>query len=193
MSHDGILSQILEEHGETLSRVREESSAAILAAGEAILNALREGNTIFVCGNGGSAADAQHFAAELTGLFQSRTRRALPGLALTVDTSALTSIANDFGYEHVFARQLEGLARPGDVLVGISTSGRSGNVIEAMNRAAELGVVCIGLCGADPSAMAPFGGPVVTIPTRSTARIQEMHIMVIHTWCAMVDAEFSKG
>lgn len=191
MSHDGILSQIIEEHGETLARVREEAAPAILAAGEAIVNALREGNTIFVCGNGGSAADAQHFAAELTGLFQSRHRRALPGIALTVDSSALTSIANDFGYEQVFARQLEGLARPGDVLVGISTSGRSGNVIEAMNRAATLGVVCIGLCGADPSAMAPFGGPVVAIPARTTARVQEMHIMVIHSWCSMVDAAFA--
>jgi D-sedoheptulose 7-phosphate isomerase len=190
---DELLQQIMDDHAELLGRVREQSAATITAAGRVILTALEQGNTVFVCGNGGSAADAQHFAAELVGLFDSRRRRALPGIALTVDASALTSISNDFGYEQVFARQLEGLARPGDVLIGITTSGRSKNVLAAMEKAYELGVVGVGLAGADPSALAPYCAEVVSIPHDKTARIQEMHIMVIHAWCKMVDEKFARA
>ncbi len=184
------LDEILAEHEALAQRVRAECAESILAAGSTIVRALAEGNTVFVCGNGGSAADAQHFAAELTGLFLDRKRRALPGIALTTDTSALTSIANDLGFEQVFARQLEGLARAGDILVGITTSGRSRNVITAMERGFGIGVTCIGLCGADGSAMAPFASNVVAIPSTTTARVQEMHILAIHAWCQMVDEAF---
>lgn len=184
------LEQVWADHGELLARTRESSLASIQASGDVIVRALREGNTIFVCGNGGSAADSQHFAAELVGRFEVKNRGALPGIALTVDSSALTAIANDFGYENVFARQLQGLARPGDVLVGITTSGRSGNVLRAMEAAQQLGVIGVGLCGEDGSALASFCEQVVAIPSRQTARIQEMHITVIHSWCAMADAAF---
>ena len=186
-----MIDEILEEHGDVLQKMNI-VAPVIRASGEAIIAALREGGTVFACGNGGSAADAQHFCAELVGLFASRKRRALPGLALTVDSSALTSISNDFGYEQVFARQLEGLARPGDVIVGISTSGRSGNVMAALEKGHELGVTGIGLCGGDPSAMAPYCSQVVAIPSRKTARIQEMHILAIHAWCQIIDAEFAE-
>ncbi len=186
-----MIDEILEEHGDVLQKMNI-VAPVIRASGEAIIAALREGGTVFACGNGGSAADAQHFCAELVGLFASRKRRALPGLALTVDSSALTSISNDFGYEQVFARQLEGLARPGDVIVGISTSGRSGNVMAALEKGHELGVTGIGLCGEDPSAMAPYCSQVVSIPSRKTARIQEMHILAIHAWCQIIDAEFAE-
>ncbi|MBI1292998.1 SIS domain-containing protein [bacterium] len=167
-----------------------EQQQPIVAAVEAMIAALEAGGTIFICGNGGSAADAQHFAAELTGRFFIKDRRALPGIALTTDTSALTAIANDYGYHQVFSRQIEALGRPGDVLVGISTSGRSANVLEAMDKAYALGMQCIGLVGNDGSAMAPYSRAVVTVPHRLTARVQEMHITVIHTWCQLIDQHF---
>ena len=176
-----------------MAQTRQACSDSIAAAGETLIHALGQGNAVFVCGNGGSAADAQHFAAELVGRFVSKTRRPLPACALTVDSSALTSISNDYGYDQVFARQIEALARPGDILVGISTSGRSGNVLAAMEKAYQLGVTCIGLAGTDGSAMAPYCAQVVAIPHTETARIQEMHITIIHAWCQMVDGQFGSA
>ena len=182
---------IFRTHAELAERTRGECGPTIAAAAATLIGALREGATVFVCGNGGSAADAQHFAAELVGRFLSKTRRPLPAIALTVDTSALTSIGNDFGYQHIFSRQLEALARPGDVLVGLTTSGRSANVLAAMESAYKIGVTGIGLCGSDGSALAPYCTQVIAIPHAETARVQEMHIATIHAWCQLIDEAFA--
>jgi D-sedoheptulose 7-phosphate isomerase len=154
---------------------------------------LRGGHRIFLCGNGGSAADAQHIAAEMVCRFETQ-RRALPAIALTTDTSALTAIGNDLGYDQVFARQVEALARPGDVLIGLSTSGNSRNVIAAVQQAKEMGVATLGLLGGVGDRR---GGELLNlvdyallVPSDTTARIQECHILVGHIWCAMVDAAF---
>lgn len=182
---------IFDRHARLLESTREECFEAIVATGRLLVETIRSGGIVFVCGNGGSAADAQHFAAELTGQFFHKRRRGLPAVALTTDSSALTSIANDLGYHNVFARQVEALGRTGDVLVGITTSGRSGNVLAAFDVAYARGLGCVALVGADASAVAPYCSRPIAIPSRETARIQEMHILVIHTWCAMIDEAFA--
>ncbi len=156
---------------------------------QAWVQALTAGNKILFCGNGGSAADAQHLAAELVGRYQ-RDRLALPGLALTVDTSALTAISNDFGFEEVFARQLRGLARAGDVLIGLSTSGNSPNVVKALAQAQEMGVITAAFTGNTPSKMHAFADFVVAVPSDQTNHIQEMHIAIGHWLCEQVDAHY---
>jgi D-sedoheptulose 7-phosphate isomerase len=141
------------------------------------------------CGNGGSAADAQHFAAELVNRFE-RERAPLAGLALTTDTSNLTSIANDYAYEQVFAKQVRALGRRGDVLIAISTSGNSRNVIEAMRAASELGIRSIALTGNGGGKMAALLGEQdvhVCVPHKSTARIQEVHLLTLHCLCDLID------
>lgn len=159
------------------------------AIGQRLLTALRAGGKVLLCGNGGSAADAQHVAAELVGRF-AHVRRGLPAIALTTDSSALTSIGNDFGFDHVFARQVEALARKGDVLIGISTSGNSRNVIEAVKMARKLGVTTIGLLGGSGGALKDLVDYVLIVPSHDTPRIQECHILIGHIWCAMIDEAF---
>jgi D-sedoheptulose 7-phosphate isomerase len=155
-------------------------------AGRMICDALTAGNKILICGNGGSAADAQHIAAELIGYYESQ-RRSWPAIALTTDTSALTAVSNDLGFEHVFARQVAGLAHAGDVLIAISTSGKSKNVIRAVEAAKERGCKTIGLVGASAEALASLCDVVVTVPATRTSRIQEAHITIGHLWCEIVD------
>ncbi len=155
------------------------------------VDALKSGQKILLCGNGGSAADAQHIAAELVGRFQTE-RRGLPGIALTTDTSALTAIGNDYGYEQVFARQVEALARPGDVLVAYSTSGHSRNVILAVQRARELGCRVLCMLGRDGGALRELGDVSVIIPAPLTVQIQEMHLMVGHMICHGIDVAFDQ-
>jgi len=162
----------------------------IQACGQALIESLATGGKILVCGNGGSAADAQHLAAELTGRFET-SRRALPAIALTTDTSALTAIGNDFGFEQIFARQLQALAKPGDCLVAISTSGNSQNVLNAVKAAKDLGLVCVGLLGRDGGLLKPLCDHSVTVGHAQTARIQECHLLVEHIWCAMIDARYT--
>ena len=157
-----------------------------LAAAALCQGALKAGNCIMLCGNGGSAADAQHVAAELTGRFR-RDRRGLSAIALTTDTSALTAIANDYGFEQVFARQLEALGRPGDVLVAISTSGRSPNVLAALDRAAALGMRTIGLAGKGGGSFAAHCDVVLVAPATDTERVQEAHIFLLHCLCAAIE------
>ena len=142
-----------------------------------------------ICGNGGSAADAQHFAAELTGRYKTE-RRGLPGIALTTDTSALTAIGNDYGYDRVFDRQTEALANKGDLLIGISTSGNSKNIISALKLAKEMGCKTIGLTGRDGGAMNDVCDINLVVPSDNTPRIQEMHILFIHTICQIIDDNF---
>lgn len=161
--------------------------AAIAAAGETMVRCLRDGGKIMFCGNGGSAADAQHLAAELTGRFI-QDRRPLAAIALTTDTSALTSIANDYAFDEVFSRPLRALARSGDCLVAISTSGNSGNVKQAVLAARELGVTSIGLLGRDGGALKSMCDQAIVVPSPVTARIQEAHILIGHTLCGLVEA-----
>ena len=161
---------------------------AVLAAVDVLLEALRSGRTVMACGNGGSAADAQHFAAELTGRF-ARERRAWPALALTTDTSALTAIGNDYGFDRVFARQVEAHGRQGDVLVAMSTSGNSPNVLAAVEAARARGVKTIGLTGTDGGALGRVVDVHLNVPSPTTARIQEVHITLLHVLCDLVEQE----
>lgn len=168
-------------------RLCEDHSTDIAAAAARIGAALGAGGKLLLCGNGGSAADCQHLAAELTGRFSGAVRAALPALALTTDTSALTAIANDFGYDHVFARQVEALGRPGDVLLCISTSGRSPSVLLAARRALSMGLTVLGLTGPEPSALSQIADLTVRVPGRTTDRIQELHLTVGHILCGLVE------
>ncbi len=156
--------------------------ADICRATTLVTETTKSGRTVFICGNGGSAADAQHFAAELTGRY-CQDRRSYAGIALTVDTSALTAIANDYGYECVFSRQLEGLGKRGDVLIALSTSGNSPNVIEAVKTAQEKGMQTIALAGRDGGKLASMVDIALVVPSDTTARIQEAHIFLLHTFC----------
>lgn len=161
----------------------------ISTCGDLLVKTLKNGGKVLICGNGGSAADAQHFAAELTGRYETE-RTALPAIALTTDTSALTAIANDYDFERVFARQVEALARPGDLLIAISTSGNSPNVIAAVMSARTAGCKILGMTGETGKKLASLSDACYMSPSTRTARIQEAHITVIHVLCEMVDAAF---
>ncbi len=158
--------------------------------GQVLVEALKKGSKILICGNGGSAADAQHFAAELIGRYE-KERGSLPAIALTTDTSSLTAIGNDYGYEEVFARQVAGLGSKGDVLVAISTSGKSPNILKAIDVARQKGVTVIGLTGRDGGLMKDLPIASVVVPSQSTSRIQECHIMIIHIWCRLIEDSLS--
>ena len=155
--------------------------------------ALQGNNKLLVAGNGGSAADAQHIAGELVSRFYF-DRPALPAVALTTDTSILTAIGNDYGYEQVFSRQVEALGREGDVFLGISTSGTSPNILRALRTARDKRLVTAGLCGAMTEKMAPLCDFLISVPSRETPRIQESHILIGHVLCAAIEeAVFGKG
>jgi len=160
----------------------------IAEAVEAMVGCLLGNGKILACGNGGSAADAQHFAAELTGRFI-RDRRPLAAMALSTDTSALTSIGNDYAFDQVFSRQVQALGRRGDCLVAISTSGNSKNVIEAVRAARDLAVVTIGLLGHDGGALQAHCDHSIVVSSTVTARIQEAHVLLGHTLCGLVERE----
>lgn len=159
-------------------------------ASEICINCLSNGGTIFLCGNGGSAADAQHIAAELVGRYRT-DRNGLSAIALTTDNSAITSIGNDFGYQNIFSRQIEALSKKNDVLIGISTSGKSENVIKALKIAKQLNCKTIGLSGNHGGSMIEVCDINLIIPSANTARIQEMHIIIGHTICHLIDLKFS--
>lgn len=153
---------------------------------QVLIEALCGGHKVLVFGNGGSAADAQHFAGELVGHFL-RDRRPLPAIAFTTDTSTLTAIANDYTFDDVFARQVEALAQPGDVVIGISTSGTSRNVLRGIEAARMRGATTVGLTGGDGGALASVVDWAVVAPSHSTPRIQEVHITVLHILCALIE------
>ncbi len=176
-------------HKETINAVIEKLIPDVEKASRIAIETLKNGNKILLCGNGGSAADAQHIAAELTGRYKSE-RRGLPGIALTTDTSALTAISNDYGYEKVFDRQVEALANKGDLLIAISTSGNSLNILSAFKTAKELGCQTIGLSGRDGGLMSDACDLNIIIPSDDTPRIQEMHILIGHTICQAIDDAF---
>ncbi len=178
-----------EEGVELRRRMAETLPAQIARAGTALAEALRAGRKALACGNGGSAADCQHFAAELVGRFE-RERPGLPAVALTVDSSALTAIANDYDWDRVFAKQVEALGMPGDVLLAISTSGNSRNVVEAMKAAQAKGLVVIALTGRDGGAMGKLLRTQdfhLNVAHPRTMRVQEVHLLAIHCLCEVVD------
>jgi D-sedoheptulose 7-phosphate isomerase len=160
---------------------------AIVQAAAAMTAALKQGHSVLVFGNGGSAADAQHFAAELVGRYE-KERRAWPAVALTTDTSALTAIGNDYGFDRVFARQIEALGRTGDVAVGISTSGKSPNVLRALESANERGLVTIALTGRGGDA-GRIARHHIAVQEDRTARVQEVHATLLHVICELVESE----
>ena len=177
----------LEEHMQVVAKMAA-LEADIVSAGEVCADALSHGYRIYLCGNGGSAADAQHIAAELIGRFVS-DRRSLPAIALTTDTSALTAIGNDYGYDEVFSRQVDGLCRAGDVLIAISTSGNSNNVLKAVDAAHAAGASVIGLSGKSGGALDGECEVSLIVPSDVTARIQEMHIVIGHLLCALIEEQ----
>lgn len=166
-----------------------ELEGEIKTARDMWISSLSEGGKVIFCGNGGSAADAQHLAAELMGRFLI-DREPMAAVSLTVDTSALTAIGNDYGYDKVFSRQLRGLARRGDVLVGLSTSGNSANVVGAFDAARAMGVKTIGLTGRGGGRMAPLSDVLIAVDHDRTNHIQEAHIVIGHMICAFVEGAF---
>lgn len=186
-----LIGKAIAEHARLLAAVEDALAPAIEQAARRLVECLENGRTVYWCGNGGSAADAQHFAAELIGRFE-RERRAMASVALTADTSVLTSIGNDYGFGEVFRRQVEGLVRPGDVLVGISTSGSSPNVLQAVEQAKRQGGVTIGLLGRDGGRIREACDLAVVVPGANTARIQEMHALIGHILCDLVERELAE-
>ena len=193
------LTQHVAEHFNESIQTKQQA-AQVLAqptaqAAELLFNTLANDGKFLICGNGGSAADAQHFAAEMTGRFE-QERMELAAIALTTDTSALTAIGNDYGFDHIFSKQVRALGRTGDVLVGISTSGNSGNVIEAIKAAHQNGMHVIALTGRDGGKIAQMlqeGDVLLNVPYPRTARIQEVHILLIHAMCDCIDTMLTEG
>jgi len=181
--------QLFEQHIEVAKLTLTTLEDKINQAAKLVIDAIKNGNKVLLFGNGGSASDAQHIAAELVGRFV-KQRKSLPSIALTTDTSALTAIGNDYGFEHIFERQVEGLAVAGDVLIGISTSGNSPNVLKAIELGAAMGCKTIGFLGNDGGKIKGHCDIDLTIPSNITARIQEMHILIGHIICTYVDDEY---
>ena len=180
---------------EAKQQAAEVLSAPTAQAAEIMLQCLMNDGKILACGNGGSAADAQHFAAEMTGRFE-KERMELAAVALTTDTSALTAIGNDYGFDHVFSKQVRALGRPGDVLIGISTSGNSANIITAIEAAHERDMQVIAFTGSDGgkiAAMLKDNDILLNVPHPRTARIQEVHILLIHALCDCIDTMLLEG
>lgn len=186
-----IVSQ-LRAHQEVMAAIESQLTDRIMAAVDVIVDALGKGNKLLVMGNGGSAADSQHFAAEVVSRFKME-RRGLPAIALTTDTSILTAIGNDYGFEMVFRRQVEALACAGDVVVGISTSGSSANVLAALELAREVGCSTIGLLGRDGGTIRNVVDVDLTVPCTDTPRIQEGHITMIHIMCELLEKQLFAG
>ena len=183
---EALLVAGFEEHGRLLEATRHAVAEPFVRLVETCVKAVAGGHKLILFGNGGSAADAQHIAAELVGRFDF-DREPVPAMALTADTSALTAIANDYGYDRVFERQLLGLGKAGDVAVGISTSGDSPNVLRALTAARDMGIAATGLTGGDGGALKDVADPVLVVPSSETPRIQEMHIVVGHLMCAAIE------
>jgi len=190
--NESIKKQILEAietHRSLIDELEVSGIETIAAAADAIKKTLKQGGRVYICGNGGSAADAQHIASELVGRFE-RERKALPAIALTTDTSILTSISNDYGYEDVFVRQVEALVKEGDILWGISTSGTSANVIKAVELAKEKGACVLAFTGRADSKLQQIADICFCADNKSTARSQEIHQLAYHIICKLVEQSF---
>lgn len=188
-SGTSVIEASVNEHIDVFQTLLEGDSSAIQECADLILSTFKSGKKVLLCGNGGSAADAQHIAAEFVGRYEIE-RRALPAISLTTDTSALTAIANDYDVERIFARQVDALAVEGDLLIAISTSGNSPNVISAVMTARNRGCKIVGMTGAKGKKLASLCDACVLVPSERTARIQEAHITIAHIWCEIVDNAF---
>ncbi len=191
-SDSSTVSRSLDQHLDVFRALIDTQSDAIEECARILIDTFERGGKVLLCGNGGSAADAQHIAAEFVGRYETE-RKALPSIALTTDTSALTALANDYDFERIFARQVEALAGEGDTLIAISTSGNSPNVIAAVMAARGRGCRVIGLTGAKGKKLAGLTDACILVPSERTARIQEAHITIAHIWCEMVDAAIAAG
>jgi len=180
-----IIKQHLEEHLSVASQI-ESLKAQIQSIAQTLIQALKDHKTIFWCGNGGSASDSQHLAGELIGRFVGH-RKPLKSIALNADSAVMTCIVNDYGYEYIFSRQVEGLGTKGDVLIGITTSGNSQNVLNAYKTANEIGMKTIGLLGKGGGKAASLVQQSIIVPSNTTARIQEMHILIGHILCDLIE------
>jgi D-sedoheptulose 7-phosphate isomerase len=187
-SRQEIIRNELKESIETKNQVLKSLVPQIEKAAQIMIDALKAGNKIMFFGNGGSAADSQHLAAELIGRYR-KERKSLPAVALTTDTSILTAVGNDYGFDIIFSRQIEGLARPGDVAFGISTSGNSSNVIKGMEKAKENKCRTIGLLGCGGGKIAKSVDAAIIVPSQITPRIQENHITIGHILCQLIEQE----
>jgi D-sedoheptulose 7-phosphate isomerase len=188
MNPDDLLFSKVKILKELLSGIDSKYGNIFNASAKVIANALQNKNTIFWCGNGGSAAESSHLAVELIGRFKNN-RRSLPSLSLNADTSAITCIANDFGYDEIFSRQLEGLGKKGDVLVVLSTSGKSENILRVLRKAKDLGIISIALLGKGGGIAASLSDYSIVIDSEETARIQEVHLLLGHTLCEYAEIE----
>ncbi|MGH9949120.1 MAG: SIS domain-containing protein [Pyrinomonadaceae bacterium] len=191
-NHNGIAEASLTQHIESVSTLLDQSLESIYECGNILIDTIRGGGKVLICGNGGSAADAQHIAAEFVGRYET-DRIALPAIALTTDTSALTAVSNDYGFKRIFARQVEALARAGDCLIAISTSGESENVIAAVMSARNAGCKVVGMTGSRGKKLASLSDACLMVPSDRTARIQECHITVGHIWCEMVEKDIDSA
>jgi len=190
--HAALFARILTAHRDAIDALGDGHLSAISDLATAVRAAWSAGGKLMICGNGGSAADAQHIAAELVGRFE-RERGALPALALSVDTSILTSVGNDYGFDEIFARQVAGLGRPGDVLLVISTSGNSSNCVRAVTAARERGMAVHGFLGRDGGELRSLLDGALVAPGDATARIQEIHITMGHLLCSLLDEGATEG
>ena len=184
-----LIEKSLISHIEIIQKLIKKEQQEIERCGKFIFDTLERGNKILICGNGGSAADAQHIAAEFVGRYETE-RKALPAIALTTDTSALTALTNDYNFERVFSRQIEAIGKEGDLLIAISTSGNSTNVLSAVMTARNIGCKTLALTGSNGKKLASLCDLSLMIPSERTARIQEGHITVAHIWCEMIDLKF---
>jgi D-sedoheptulose 7-phosphate isomerase len=186
---ESLIQNSYTEHLKTIELSLVKNSENLIKAGEILVWALKNGNKVLICGNGGSAADAQHIAAELTGRYK-KERISLPGIALSVDTSAITAIGNDYSFEEIFSRQLEGLGKNGDVLIVLSTSGNSENILRTISVAQKKWISTIGLLGKNGGKIAPMVDVAIIVPSDNTPRIQECHILLYHILCEYIDEQF---
>ena len=183
---NNLIKNHINEHLETISLIDQEMQNEILNFAHTIIKALKGKKTIFWCGNGGSSSDAQHLAAELIGRFKG-DRRALRSLSLTADSSVLTCISNDYSFENIFSRQIEGLGNQGDVLICLSTSGKSKNIINALKKAKKMGLITVALLGKGGGESLSECNQSIVIPSNITARIQESHILIGHILCELIE------
>lgn len=188
MDVNALFASEMAEHTAVAAKTTEALAAPFARLVEVSVQAIRQGGKILFFGNGGSASDAQHLATELVVRFI-RDRKPIPAISLSTDTSALTAIGNDLGFDQLFARQVEALGRPGDVAIGISTSGRSPNVLLALETARRMGLVTAGFAGRDGGPMVDYADPLLVVPSNTTARIQEMHITLGHMLCGALEQE----
>jgi len=184
-----LLLNSIEDHLYCIKKIKETLLEQISEIGKLCIDVIEKGNTIYFIGNGGSAADCQHLAAEFAGRFV-KERKALPAIALTTDTSLLTAVGNDYSFDDIFVRQVNAFVKQGDILVGITTSGNSINILNAVGRAKEKGALTIGLTGKDGGELKDICDYCIIVPSDITARIQESHILIGHMICEMVDEVF---